>query len=201
MKCIAHIMILSCLVLGVHFLTGCGKDEVAYENISDGLKPEGNIVGGSTNNSSDLLQDDFARGDLESLEGEGNNLFSEDPTSKEYMAMYGRSTAPLLPVYFDFDSSSIKEDQLANLNKNGAYILENKSMTVTIEGNCDQRGTADYNLALGELRAINVKKYLVNFGIEKSRLSTVSFGSERPLYTENTEKAWAANRRADLILQ
>ena len=139
-------------------------------------------------------------GELEGLDKTGTNPLAEDTTSQEYRRQYGRSSAPLMPVYFDFDSSSLNVDQLDGLNKSGSYLLENSSTKLVVEGNCDERGTADYNLALGELRAINVKKYLVNIDVDGNRIKTVSYGSQRPLFYKSDEESWAANRRADLVL-
>lgn len=183
----------------VVFTGGCGKNSVSYEQISDSQQPEGQGIFLSRKNSNLNDSSGFAEGELESLDGTGRDLFA-DNTSDEYKAKYGRSTAPLTPVYFAFDSSSIDVDQFENLNTSGNYLLENKAADVVIEGNCDERGTADYNIALGELRAQNVRKYLINYGIEENRISTISFGAERPLYPESNETAWAANRRADLVL-
>ena len=188
---------LLCLTVTVIF-SGCAK-KTGYENISDDQKPEGqgmlSQLSGSQDNNAN-----FAEGDLESLDSTGTNPWLEDATSAEYKATYGRSTAPLLPIYFAFDSSAIDVDQFDTLNSNVRYLKENESMDVVIEGNCDERGTADYNIALGEQRAQSVRKYLLNYGIGDNRISTISFGAERPLYPESNETAWAANRRADLVL-
>lgn len=180
-------------------LGSCGKDNVSYENISSSQQPEGQGMFLSQKNSGEKQDSGYAEGELESLDGTGRNLF-EDSNSDEYKATYGRSTAPLLPVYFGFDSISIDVDQFDTLNESATYLMENRSTDLVIEGNCDERGTTDYNIALGELRAQNVKKYLLNYGIAEDRISTISFGAERPLYPESNETAWAANRRADLIL-
>lgn len=180
-------------------LSSCGKDKVSFDNISASQQPEGQGMFLSQKNGDKNKDTGFAEGDLESLDSSGQNLF-EDTTSDEYKATYGRSTAPLLPVYFAFDSSSIDTDQFDNLNESVTYLKENVSSGLVIEGNCDERGTADYNIALGELRAQSVRKYLINYGIGDDRISTISFGSERPLYAESSEAAWAANRRADLII-
>ena len=120
----------------------------------------------------------------------GVNPLAPDTTSLEYRRQYGRSTAPLLPVYFDFDSSAINVNQFDSLNESGAYLVENSSPNLVIEGNCDERGTVDYNLALGELRAISVKKYLINIGVDGSRIKTISYGSERPLFPGSDEESW-----------
>lgn len=182
------------------FLNGCGKDAVTYENVSDSMQPEGQLINLPKNGSDDQRENGFAEGQIESLDETGSNHFSQDFDSEEYRATYGRSTAPLYPVYFDFDSSSIKTDQFEKLNSSAKFLLENESSPLVIEGNCDERGTADYNLALGEVRALNVKRYLANLGVAETRISTISFGSQRPLYTDGTEAAWAKNRRADLVI-
>ncbi len=190
------------LLIGVTvmvLLGSCAKDNVEFETISSSQKPEGQGVFLSQSNGDKNKDKGFAEGDLESLDATGESLF-EDTTSDEYKATYGRSTAPLLPVYFAFDSSSIDIDQFDNVNKSVTYLKENATTELVIEGNCDERGTADYNIALGEKRAQSVRKYLINYGIEDDRITTISFGAERPLYPESNETAWAGNRRADLVL-
>jgi len=112
----------------------------------------------------------------------------------------GRTSGPLLPVYFDFDKSNIRQDQRARLEKNAEYLKQNKMAKVRIEGNCDERGTNEYNMALGERRAINAKKYLANLGIHSDRLHTISYGEEKPLLHGHDELSWAQNRRDDFVL-
>ncbi len=179
-------------------LNGCGKDAKEYENASSTLKPEGYNIENS--GSQQVIDDDYSAGELESLDQTGKNPLAGDTSSEEYRATYGRSTAPLNPVYFAFDSSAIDVDQLDKLNQSSVYLLENPSVQLFIEGNCDERGTADYNFALGELRAIKVKKYLSSMGVAKVRISTISYGSQSPLYLGSDEASWAKNRRADLVI-
>jgi len=190
------------LILGVSImvlLTSCAKDTAEFETISNSQKPEGQGMLVSQQNGDKNKEKGFAEGELEPLDSTGESLF-EDTTSDEYKTTFGRSTAPLLPIYFAFDSSSIDIEQFDNLNKSVTYLKENSTSELVIEGNCDERGTADYNIALGEQRAQSVRKYLINYGIEDDRISTISFGAERPLYPESNETAWAKNRRADLVL-
>lgn len=113
----------------------------------------------------------------------------------------GRTTAPMLPVYFDFDKSNIREDQVARAIGNADYLKDNPSVSIRIEGNCDPRGTKEYNMALGERRALSAKKYLQNLGVEASRMTTISFGEERLLLHGHDELSWAQNRRADFVTQ
>ena len=193
------ITIVLCSICLLFVFSGCGKKEVDSSATSTSLKPEGRLLEGAKGDDQET-DDSVTAGELESLEKTGANPLAEDTTSLEYRRQYGRSTAPLMPVYFDFDSSSINVDQLDSLNDSGTYLVENSSSQLVVEGNCDERGTVDYNLALGELRAINVKKYLVNIGVDSGRIKTVSYGSQRPLFHGSDEESWAANRRADLVI-
>lgn len=199
MKIETCITSLACGVIFLAILSGCGNKDVQPSGISSSIKPEGRLIE-KKEPEGDITTDSFGAGELESLDETGRIPLSEDTSSTEYRQTYGRSTAPLMPIYFDFDSSSINVNQLDTLDADGTYLIENKSTQLVIEGNCDERGTPDYNLALGELRAINVKKYLVNFGIDSGRITTVSYGSQRPLFPGSDETSWAANRRADLII-
>jgi peptidoglycan-associated lipoprotein len=106
----------------------------------------------------------------------------------------------LKDVYFDFDSYEVGAADAEILKQNAAVILKNPSWKIQIEGHCDERGTAEYNLALGERRANSVKKYLVTLGIPQARISTISYGEERPFDRGHTEEAWSKNRRAHIIV-
>jgi len=113
-----------------------------------------------------------------------------------------RSTAPaasLQTVYFDFDKSEIRSDARAALKSNADTIGSGDGGVITIEGHCDERGSTEYNLALGERRANAVKRYLVDLGVPSSRLRTVSFGEDRPAVQGHDESAWRYNRRADFV--
>jgi len=124
----------------------------------------------------------------------------ESLDSKPLGISEGRTTEGMLPVYFDFDSSEIKSDQVSRVEANSVFI--NKvGKAVRIEGNCDPRGTNEYNMALGERRALSAKKYLVNLGVDETRLMTVSYGEERMLLHGQDELSWSQNRRADFVVQ
>jgi peptidoglycan-associated lipoprotein len=103
-------------------------------------------------------------------------------------------------INFDFDSSNIRPDALDILKINANYLLKKRVSSIVIEGHCDERGTAEYNMALGERRAQATKKSLVNLGLKKSIIKTVSYGKERPLDPASNEKAWAKNRRAHFVI-
>ena len=100
-------------------------------------------------------------------------------------------------VHFDFDKSDIKDDAKKTLEDNAGWLKKNKDVKVTVEGHCDERGTEEYNLALGDRRSKSTKKYLVNLGVESKRMSTKSYGEEKPLETCHNESCWWKNRRAD----
>lgn len=99
-------------------------------------------------------------------------------------------------VFFGFDSASLSSDSRATLDRQVKWLKENENSSVTIEGHCDERGTREYNLALGDRRANSVKNYLVNSGIDSNRVKTVSYGKERPAVLGSDDSAWAENRRA-----
>lgn len=97
-------------------------------------------------------------------------------------------------VYFDFDQSSVREDGRQTLNRQAAWLAKYTNYPVTIEGKCDERGTREYNLALGERRANAVKQYLISQGVPAARVKTISYGKERPEVVGSDEGAWARNR-------
>jgi len=104
-------------------------------------------------------------------------------------------------VRFDFDKSEVKEDGRKTSQVVADYLKKNPRSKLLIEGHCDERGTSEYNIALGERRATAVMTYLVSLGIKKANLSTVSFGKEKPLDPGHNEDAWAKNRRAHFVLK
>jgi peptidoglycan-associated lipoprotein len=109
-------------------------------------------------------------------------------------------SSPLRPLFFDYDSSEVNTEGRAILDENAAALKRFPTWTVTIEGHCDERGTAEYNLALGERRAVAARTYLVSLGIPADRLRTVSYGKEFPFDPGSTEEAWSKNRRAHFVI-
>ena len=106
----------------------------------------------------------------------------------------------LKDIRFDYDKYDIRREDEEILKENAAFLKKNPNMKIQIEGHCDERGTVEYNLALGERRANSAKRYLVSLGISADRISTISFGKERPLDPGHTEEAWARNRRAHIVV-
>jgi peptidoglycan-associated lipoprotein len=103
-------------------------------------------------------------------------------------------------VFFDLDSFQLESDAQTTLEKQAAWLRQNPRVVVTIEGHADERGTREYNLALGERRATATRDYLVALGIEQNRFKTVSFGKERPVDPRSEKEAWAKNRRGVMVV-
>lgn len=110
------------------------------------------------------------------------------------------AASPLKDVFFDFDKSNIRDDQKAALNDNVAWLKGNSKVKLTVEGHADERGTAEYNLGLGERRGKAVKDYLVAAGIAADRVATISYGKERPFVLGHDESAWKWNRRGHMVI-
>lgn len=135
------------------------------------------------------------------VEDKGEAMGGEESLdSKPLGISEGRTTEGMLPVYFDFDSSAVRRDQGPRVENNAEFIKSQEDYDLKIEGNCDQRGTNEYNMALGERRALSVKKYMINLGVDEAKLSTISYGEERMLLHGHDELSWAQNRRADFVI-
>jgi peptidoglycan-associated lipoprotein len=107
--------------------------------------------------------------------------------------------AGLQPIHFDFDRSFIRDDARPVMKANAEWLKANPNVKIRIEGNCDERGTKEYNQALGQRRATSAKKYLTDLGISSNRISLISYGKEKPVCTEHTEDCWQKNRRDDFV--
>jgi len=125
------------------------------------------------------------------------SLIAEAPTKE--------AAAPAVPVlkldhiFFEYDSFSLTPESRDILARNAEWLLQNPTIKLTIEGHCDERGSDEYNLALGEKRSEAVKKYLTTLGVAGERLFTISYGEERPVVVGQGEGAWAQNRRAEFL--
>ena len=124
---------------------------------------------------------------------------TEDGISNRTLEDLNRNS-PLQPAFFGLDSSELDDAGRAIVASNAAILKRYPTWMVTVEGHCDERGTAEYNLALGELRAVAVKTYLVALGVSPDRLRTVSYGKEFPFDAAHTEAAWSKNRRAHFVI-
>jgi peptidoglycan-associated lipoprotein len=124
----------------------------------------------------------------------------KDSAVEQSSLMGPTAKSPLSDINFDYDSSAIGPDARKILSVNADFLSKNKVSAIVVEGHCDERGTAEYNMALGQRRAQETKNYLVNLGVNESKITTMSYGEERPLDTGNNEEAWAKNRRAHFVV-
>ena len=131
-----------------------------------------------------------------------NTINQKDDTREQSVRVETIATAEasIRDINFDFDSSIIRPDAREILQVNADFLLKNRVSAIVVEGHCDERGTAEYNMALGQRRAEETKKYIVNLGIKESKITTISYGAERPLDPGNDEDSWAKNRRAHFLI-
>ncbi|MFL2813441.1 MAG: peptidoglycan-associated lipoprotein Pal [Candidatus Puniceispirillales bacterium] len=144
---------------------------------------------GATTSSSSGSSDSSATSASSSTET-GSSSYSYDTDPKTALIKVGDR------VLFGYDSSELDDDDRAILNNQSKFLNQNPSLKVTIQGHCDERGTREYNLALGEKRASSVKDYLISLGINSERISVVSYGKERPQVLGSNKAAWSMNRRS-----
>lgn len=130
----------------------------------------------------------------EAEERERQRIAAEEAARQALMEMESEK------IYFDYDKSELKPEARAVLTKKAAWLRENTGYSIKIEGHCDERGSTEYNLALGERRADAAAKFLGALGVSSSRISTVSMGEENPVDSRSNETAWAKNRRDEFIL-
>lgn len=123
-------------------------------------------------------------------EGEGD----EQPDEEEISLLFK-------DINFDYDDDTLRNDAKNILNSNAQVMMDYSWVNMLIEGHCDERGTVEYNLALGERRALSAKRYLVSYGIDAARISVISYGKERPIAYGSNEDAWAQNRRAHFVVK
>ena len=124
--------------------------------------------------------------------------FQEEPTRNE---LADRLQAQLKTVFFEFDKSDLSDLTRRVLQDNARILKLNPGLDVVIEGHCDDRGTIEYNLALGQRRAASVRDYLVSLGVDTGRLRTVSFGEEKPVTPGSNESSWSRNRRGEFTVE
>ena len=189
------LMVIVIIAVGLAFsVSGCGKKKMTAEEEMGAAVEVGERAPQPGEPGYEKIYE-------ESMAAKEESLAAQAGMEKEgHEILEGRTSAPLLPIYFDFDKANIREDQRARIEKDAAYLKENPSTKIRIEGNCDERGTNEYNMALGERRALSAKKYLMNLGIHEDRMHTLSYGEEKPLLRGHDEYSWAQNRRDDLVI-
>jgi peptidoglycan-associated lipoprotein len=175
------------------FMTGCAKKAISKD---EGLREQKSGVAQATTEVKPAPPVPVAppSGDMKELA-----LRQDAAAAAEAKEKAGKSQFE--DIRFAFDKASIEPEARQTLKKIADWMLKNKKYSLVIEGNCDERGTVEYNLALGQRRADAAMKYLVDLGVEKARIATVSYGKERPLDPGHDEEAWAKNRRDNFIVK
>lgn len=130
----------------------------------------------------------------------GNVPIQSDPMGATGTGGLSDTGSEFKVAYFDYDSYTLRADARNALKENASWLKKNKNVNVQIEGHCDERGTTEYNLALGERRANAARDFLARLGVPKSRLSVISYGEERPADAGHDESAWSSNRRAAFVI-
>jgi peptidoglycan-associated lipoprotein len=186
-----YILIIFSLCIGL-ILMGCPKKTVMKEEPS-------------------VKREEPAKAEAERLAKEREAKLSEEAAKKDLEKGLVAKKEPgiegvvfesslLKDIHFDFDKYDIRPEDVAILKENADLLKKYQKVKIQIEGHCDERGTSEYNLALGERRANSTKNYLMALGVSPERISTISYGEEKPLDPGHSEEAWAKNRRAHTII-
>lgn len=182
------------IVIAVSITAGCAKQEVVKKD--EGIAPMPSAMPAESNKQSETAS--TKTDEAQALPKATEKMSPASQTSKSSSSELMQSA--LEKIYFDFDSSDITASSRDTLSKNASEIMKEQQVKIRIEGNCDERGSAEYNLALGERRAKAARQYLVNLGVKPERLSTISYGKEKPAVQGNNEAAWAKNRRDEFVI-
>ena len=190
------------LAFSLSMFTGCAEKKAV---VKEGAAQDQQVT------SDQAAKDAAAKAEADRLareqaEREAADRLAKEPAEKEQAAkVEAAATAAaedaVKDIYFDFDKSNIRPDAREVLKANADYFLKNSAASIVVEGNCDERGTAEYNMALGQRRAQEAKKYLVNLGVKESKIKTISYGKERPIDAGHDEEAWAKNRRDHFVVK
>ena len=182
--------IFSALIIAGLFVSGCAHKGVVKETDQSQQQPQSVADQKTKDGQTDkkISQETVSSKD-------SNNTQSVDSLLLKELQAKTRD------IHFDFDRYLIKTDEKPILKEVAATLRKNGDLKVSIEGNCDEKGTTEYNLALGDRRAVAAKEYLLSEGIQSSRMDTVSNGKEKPLCKESNESCWAKNRRDHFVLE
>ena len=182
---------LALAVLVIFFTAACSKTKISSEPVTMPTAEE---------EAARRAQEEARQRELERQKALAEENLIEDSLTSE-RAPDDKTRFENEDIYFDFDSIQLTPQAQEILTKKGKWLRDNPAATVTIEGHCDNRGTNEYNLALGEGRAQSAKTFLMDLGVDVSKLRTISYGEERPIDPQQTESAWAKNRRAHFVIE
>jgi peptidoglycan-associated lipoprotein len=193
----AHVTIASLLVLGV-VLTGCAKRPATTQAAAPPPTGAATSTPGGSAPTAAAQPGTSGGGPVTAAPPTtaAPTTPAARPSPREFMAI-----PELKDINFDFDKYDIRPSDAKILDSNASWLKSNPNHLVLIEGHCDERGTNEYNLALGERRAKSTMNYLVSQGVQASRITIISYGEERPSCTEKTEECWAKNRRAHFLVK
>lgn len=183
-------LIMACLVAGLFLTVSCQKKVVQPGETQ--VEPASSSQDSSSSSSSGA--------DTSSASGKTDTGISEQELAEAKAAAAKRRFVNQ-DIHFEYDSAELSSMAKMILKEKAAWMKDNSGVLVMIEGHCDERGTTEYNLALGELRAKAARDYMVNLGIAAPRLDTVSFGEEKPVDPGHNEEAWKKNRRAHFAIK
>ena len=198
MKCSKVMAVLCCGALALA-VTGCKYDNANDDDVTGGGTQEVVTDGADDQmnaNAKDISTDDTANANAEEMDlSAATGLpFDQDPN-------YARCTdVDFAPVYFGFDASQLAPAELSKIEAVAQHLQTKTDRVVIIEGNCDERGSNEYNLSLGDLRAIAIRDYLVTLGIDAKRIQSKSDGEEKPAVSGHGEGAWSKNRRGEFAV-
>jgi peptidoglycan-associated lipoprotein len=184
------------LVLGFALMTGCSKKivkDVTEEQKTSVQKEEAATVSSGETEAQRLAREKAVKETALREQQEKERLLAAQREKEAAASRFG-------DILFDYDSADLKPESRETLKKLADYLTAKKQASVLIEGNCDERGTVEYNLALGEKRALSAMKYLNSLGIDKGRTKIISYGKERPLDPGHNEAAWTKNRRDHFVV-
>jgi peptidoglycan-associated lipoprotein len=186
------------LSLPIMLISGCAKDQVKPD---EGIVPDKPAASLSTPKQEPIDQSlaDKAAAERAAAERAAAERAAAERAAAERAAA-DRAAAELKTIHFEFDSFLLSQESRDILYSNAEFMLKKYKGKVVLEGNCDERGSDEYNLALGENRAKAAKNYLLTLGVPAEQLSIVSYGEEKPVDTGHTEEAWAKNRRVDFTM-
>jgi peptidoglycan-associated lipoprotein len=196
-KSFSILILILCIGL---IMTGCPKKTVVKEEPS--TKKSEEVARIEAERAKEAKEKELARTKEEEAKKAQEKEFEKSLVAKKTPGIEGEvSESKLLKdVHFDFDKYDIRPGDAEILKENAALLVKFPNVTIQIEGHCDERGTVEYNLALGERRASSAKGYLISLGIPEKRISTISYGKEKPSDPAHNEEAWAKNRRAHTVI-
>lgn len=180
------------MILGIVSIIGCSQRKIAHAPEQPAAQPEIKIEDKKTTTDS-ITTKELPKESITERQITKAQIADARASAKELQTR-------IQDIYFDFDRYDIKDEAKTVMKEVSSILSKNKDIKVIIEGHCDDRGTNEYNLGLGDRRAISAKEYLLSLGIPSSKIETISYGEEKPLCAEQTDECWAKNRRSHFVL-